>query len=465
MLKHYRGKKENYSYELETPTTAHENGIYFTNDTHEILMNGEVYSGATYADIEISGGPLASHITDAAGSNWPWKNDSDKKIIPAGKTLQEILTTLLLQEYWPSSITHQQGSISTSVNAAPSISLGSSGTVEIGSTVTATVTPNNKTKVTTTNSTLSGFTSNQGKGYSDSKTGTIVNANSISKALTNIKILQNDVTKRTASIEVKTSTGGVTANSPASGWSNGNITLTNEVSDSAAISNNLIDHGLSSVTFSFKVKSGSNTVNATETGVCAQGMTQSFTEDYYLVSSLGNRDDQHKHTEDYDIVYNADGSVKSEGTLKTVANKPTKSASQASVTGAYYSFYGRVAAGSSTPTAPVSSSSHTGYDKNFTAPTTFTLKSSDPDTMRIVIYTTKTPSKIIYLNPANSSYGGDNLIDNKNMYTFTKDALDFTLPDGSKVKYNKIDIHTLSAGGEAEANFSKDANSKITITY
>ena len=59
MLKHYRGNKSKYNVTKDQNgnlSGSHLNGIYFATDKHEILMNGENYSGSTYADIEISGG-------------------------------------------------------------------------------------------------------------------------------------------------------------------------------------------------------------------------------------------------------------------------------------------------------------------------------------------------------------------------------------------------------------------------
>jgi hypothetical protein len=105
MLKHYRGNSTKYKYDASAPNDAtkspHKDGIYFATDTKEIYMNGETYGGGnsnalTTADIQISGGPLASEFTDESGTlselpeTWKIKNSSDSVIgykIPANTSL------------------------------------------------------------------------------------------------------------------------------------------------------------------------------------------------------------------------------------------------------------------------------------------------------------------------------------------------------------------------------------------
>lgn len=86
--------------------------------------------------IEVNGGPLA----DDANDNWPWK-EGDKKVIPAGKTMEEILTSLFLKV---TNGTVSKGSISWSPSlSAPSVSITESGTVEVGTKLTATANTTN----------------------------------------------------------------------------------------------------------------------------------------------------------------------------------------------------------------------------------------------------------------------------------------------------------------------------------
>ena len=86
--------------------------------------------------IEVNGGPLA----DDASDNWPW-TEGGKKIIPAGKTMEEILTSLFLKV---TNGTVSKGGISWSPSlSAPSVSITESGTVEVGTKLTATANTTN----------------------------------------------------------------------------------------------------------------------------------------------------------------------------------------------------------------------------------------------------------------------------------------------------------------------------------
>ncbi len=102
--------------------------------------------------IEVNGGPLA----DDANDNWPWK-DGDKKVIPAGKTMEEILTSLFLKV---TNGTVTKGSITWNPSlSAPSVSITQSGTVEVGTKLTATA---NTTNTVSNNSRTCLFTCDPG---------------------------------------------------------------------------------------------------------------------------------------------------------------------------------------------------------------------------------------------------------------------------------------------------------------
>ena len=85
--------------------------------------------------IQIAGGPLANNIAET-NDVWPtgWVDDSGNKIIPEGKSLQEILSALFLKVV-DGTVSWGNVSWSPSVDA-PSIALSSNGPVEVGSTVT-----------------------------------------------------------------------------------------------------------------------------------------------------------------------------------------------------------------------------------------------------------------------------------------------------------------------------------------
>ena len=102
--------------------------------------------------IEVNGGPLA----DDASDNWPW-TEGGKKVIPAGKTMEEILTSLFLKV---TNGTVTKGSITWSPSlSAPSVSITQSGTVEIGTKLTATA---NTTNTVSGNSRSCTFTCSPG---------------------------------------------------------------------------------------------------------------------------------------------------------------------------------------------------------------------------------------------------------------------------------------------------------------
>lgn len=137
MIKFYRGARENFDAE------KHSNGIYFTNDTTEILTGEESSYGKnadaskTTADIVVAGGPLADDITD----NWPeeWKKDGNK-VIPSGTSVQDILQGLFLKTV---NGTVDWGNISWNPSLGnPTVTLSSNGHAEIGSTVTCKVVAN-----------------------------------------------------------------------------------------------------------------------------------------------------------------------------------------------------------------------------------------------------------------------------------------------------------------------------------
>lgn len=86
------------------------------------------------SSIQIAGGPLANNVVDSVDV-WPtgWTDESGNKVIPSGKTMEEILTALFLKVV--------EGTVSWDANASWSPSLGkptvqmSSSTVEVGAKV------------------------------------------------------------------------------------------------------------------------------------------------------------------------------------------------------------------------------------------------------------------------------------------------------------------------------------------
>lgn len=83
-------------------------------------------------DITIAGGPLANNVIET-GDEWPWKDEAGNKIIPSGKSMEEILTGLFLKVI-DGTVEWGNASWSPSLNN-PTITLSSNGPVEVGSKV------------------------------------------------------------------------------------------------------------------------------------------------------------------------------------------------------------------------------------------------------------------------------------------------------------------------------------------
>lgn len=168
MIKFYRGESEKYNSE------THNDGIFFTTDTDEILVNSDSYGknadkSLITEDIVIAGGPLADDITN----DWPseWVKDGNK-IIPSGISVEDAFKGLFLKTV---NGTVSWGSKTWNPSlGAPTVTLSSNGPAEIGSTVTCTVTSNsnvsgNKRSATCTAS-QGHFTSLDGSYVSGNKT-------------------------------------------------------------------------------------------------------------------------------------------------------------------------------------------------------------------------------------------------------------------------------------------------------
>lgn len=183
MIKFYKGAREKFDVE------AHSEGIYFSDDTKEILTGEEASYGknadasVTTEDIIVAGGPLANEITD----NWPeeW-NQGGNKVIPSGTSIQSILSGLFLK---PQNGTVSWGNITWSPSlGAPTVTLSSNGPVEVGSTVTCTVTSNSNitgnTRSAVCTTSQGYFDSIEGSHNSGNKTVSKTGSSSGSVALT-----------------------------------------------------------------------------------------------------------------------------------------------------------------------------------------------------------------------------------------------------------------------------------------
>lgn len=135
--------------------------------------------------IEVNGGPLA----DDASDNWPW-TEGGKKVIPAGKTMEEILTSLFLKIIEG---TVSFGGVSWSPGVAqPTVALSKTGTIEVGTKVKVTTLTNgafNKAKRSVTLTTTQGYF--DGDTYSSDKSKTFYSAESTASGTETISCTWN----------------------------------------------------------------------------------------------------------------------------------------------------------------------------------------------------------------------------------------------------------------------------------
>ena len=143
------GDASAYAAKLATAEGVDASALYFVTKDVSTLdgvdFGGTIYRGAdalgttcadhlkTVEDIQIAGGPLANNVAES-NEVWPWKDEAGNKIIPAGKSIQEILSAMFLKVV---NGTVKWGSASWSPSLAkPTVTLSSNGPVEVGSTVT-----------------------------------------------------------------------------------------------------------------------------------------------------------------------------------------------------------------------------------------------------------------------------------------------------------------------------------------
>lgn len=140
--------------------TTNKNFLKINSDNELVVKGVDADSAFSTSTIEVNGGPLAD---DADDSSWPWM-ENNKKVIPAGKSVQEILKGLFLKV--------NNGTLGepdytwSPVLGKPTVKIGgkTSGIVEVGSTQAITFAEN--TTVTGNTHSVSVSASGSGKyGY------------------------------------------------------------------------------------------------------------------------------------------------------------------------------------------------------------------------------------------------------------------------------------------------------------
>ena len=143
------------------------------------------------SDITIAGGPLANNIAET-GDEWPWTDSAGNKIIPQGKSMEEILTGLFLKVI-EGTVSFGNATWSPGV-AQPTVTLSKSGTIEVGTKVKVTALSRgdfNKAKRSVTLTTTQGYF--DGDTYSSDKTKTFYSAESTSSGTETISCTWNTV--------------------------------------------------------------------------------------------------------------------------------------------------------------------------------------------------------------------------------------------------------------------------------
>lgn len=146
-VKFKNGTHEEYEARLKA-AEIDASALYFVTKDVSTLdgvdFGGTIYRGAdalgttcadhlkTVEDIQIAGGPLANNVAESS-EVWPWKDAAGNKIIPAGKSVQEILSAMFLKVV-DGTVVWGSASWSPSL-AKPTVTLSSNGPVEVGSKV------------------------------------------------------------------------------------------------------------------------------------------------------------------------------------------------------------------------------------------------------------------------------------------------------------------------------------------
>lgn len=254
MIQFYKGKRTSYDSE------AHGEGIYFTNDSGEILVDGQSYGGATSKDIDAVGGTWASTFSSAGLLK-------DGKL-PKNITLTEILEKLLRKESFPSNPSKTSTASLTTSLADINVSLSKTGTQEVGTPVTINaITMSNTQYGGTATTTVGTFT----YGYSEE------NDNSVDNTAKTISVSRSTPVKAEGSVHSMT----VTING--FGFTDKQEqTLSN--ADATQVKFNAIER---------TVQKESNLVSATASGVTYTA-TVSEIPSKYVVSNFGNTSESHK---------------------------------------------------------------------------------------------------------------------------------------------------------------------------
>lgn len=211
------GDASAYAAKLASKDGVDASALYFVSKDIEredgVDFGGTIYRGndalgTTCADhlktveaIQITGGPLANNIEDKVDV-WPddWKS-GNKKVIPAGASLQEILTKLFCKETFPSAST-SQGSLSASMSLTTLAFNPTDSELEVGSIVTTNALTASDSSSSTTPAKITGLSN----GYALTESG--------DKQTGNIEFAVENVTESDNTHSIALSYSGFTETAP-----------------------------------------------------------------------------------------------------------------------------------------------------------------------------------------------------------------------------------------------------------
>lgn len=393
-------------------------------------------------------------------------NITNNKEYSETATIYEILSDLLCKELWPESLSISDGSlISTYSGATLSLSNDvTDKTVEVGSNTTLTLgTDSINLTYSANDRKWSGFDNGyyvlgEDKKFSDLDQNSDnksdnpvekIDGNPSNIAITDIKEIgpsENSPYKISwdfTNFKVR-NTDGVFVNA-----SDGNVSISNESNYTfkELLGNDTINEAIRSIPTGLYIAEGENKLTVTVEGPGHSGKT-SGSPTYYGVSNLGYIKNANK---------DENGEYKISVAEKEFNTTPSSTNSSIKTTGAYYNIYqvsstAGITAVTSSSQATDSSINNTTDKKYKTFNRINEIKISKDTVAEIVILSKTLTVKGAMWNSPPVEQNWMNYVTNET------DAVDFTLPDGSKVKYNKTTIIVNTAGDK----FSSDGTLKLT---
>ncbi len=441
MIKFYKGNAVKYinrKDENNPNTNLTDDVIYFAEDSKEIFTDGKSFGknadqSVTTEAITIEGGPLAnSSIKEAFKQEDDNGNVSYE--IPAGTSVQEILSTLLCNEFWPE-YTPSYATLTTSVTCpSPQISANSKdGTlVEVGDTLTvAKLTAGNTTTGGTTTTSISGLTNGYGTVETTSANTPAPTKNANGTILTSISVNRNtpvvtENTKHSMTVTIDSGFTGASITQPTA---------------------NAIAASVTCEAFTGTAILGTNKVSVSETGRPYTATVPAL-ESVFIYSNLGNTKG---HTTP---------KIEADNSLSAAAPSNSKNAS---VTGVYAIY----STGKLYKTFSTSANDADAWTNGQTSDYMNFSNKETPQRMKLTDLTSKTTQTTFY---GYIGFGSDSPEESKIVllpagWKITSVHIPDSTVSGKWLTSSNQTAVRIKADDEAEAGFDFTNNSGATSTY